>query len=351
MGQDAVASDVHIVVGKPPIMRVDGELEMIEGYDQIITSEMAMELVKSMLTEVQLERFLQDREIDMSYNLEGGTRFRVNCHFEREYPGIVARVIPEIIPTMEDVHLPEITHQLTNLEQGIILLTGPTGCGKSTSLAAMISKINDERGVHIITLEDPIEFLYRPNKAIIRQRQYGTDFLSFSEALRRILRQDPDVILVGEMRDFETISAALTLAETGHLVLATLHTNSAVQTIERIIDVFPPHQQSQVRMQLSMTLAAVIAQRLVPRKGGGRIALREVMFNTPAVANIIRDNRIPELNSVIQTSAEAGMITNKRDAERLVKEVLMDEGEAERYMGDLKSIKATKPAKNKGFFG
>jgi len=246
------------------------------------------------------------------------------------------------------VHMPEIVSELIKENQGIILVTGPTGCGKSTSLAAMINEININQNVHMITLEDPIEFLYKSKNSVIRQRQYGTDFLSFPEALRRILRQDPDVILVGEMRDFETIAAALTLAETGHLVLATLHTNSAAQTIERIIDVFPPHQQEQIRTQLSMTLKAVISQNLVPKKGGGRIAIREVMMNTPAVANTIRDNRIAELSNVIQTGGEHGMVTIERDVARLIADGLLDRESAKKLVDNPDVLKKIKT--KKGFF-
>jgi twitching motility protein PilT len=235
--------------------------------------------------------------------------------------------------------MPAILSELIKASQGIVLFTGPTGCGKSTSLASMIETINRIRPVHIVTLEDPIEFLYQSKKAVIRQRQFGTDFLSFSEALRRILRQDPDVILVGEMRDLETIAAALTLAETGHLVFATLHTPSAAQTLDRIIDVFPPHQQEQIRLQVSLTLNAVIAQRLLPRKGGGRCAVREVLLNSPAVANIIRDNRIAELPNVLQTSAAEGMITIERDVARLLSENLVEREIANQYVSDPKLLK------------
>ena len=349
---DHGASDIHLIVGHPPLMRVDGVIQPLPHEDEMeiqkgLKPEEVQMLVESVfedsgvLLQEPKERFKREREIDLSYQVPSGVRFRVNCHFERDYMGLVARVIPDVVPSLEEVQMPQVAQDLTRLKQGIVLFTGPTGSGKSTSLAALIELINAERPVHIVTLEDPIEFVYRAKKAIIRQRQFGMDFLSFDEALRRVLRQDPDVILVGEMRDFETIAAALTLAETGHLVFATLHTNSAAQTIERIIDVFPPHQQEQVRVQLSMTLSAVIAQQLLPKKGSdGRVAAREFMVNTPAVANIIRDNRVPELESVIQTSAGEGMITLERDVARLYDEGMIEKEVALQYIEDERTLKS-----------
>lgn len=358
----AGASDIHIVVGKPPMMRVDGEIISIaEGVKEekeeekaepeILMTTDVEQMIRGMLKAPQMERFERERELDLSYQISSGIRFRVNCHFEREHMGFVARVIPDVIPSMEEIHMPAIAQDIINADRGIVLVTGPTGSGKSTTLASMIEKINQAHLLHIITLEDPIEFLYHAKKALIRQRQFGTDFLSFGEAMKRVLRQDPDVILVGEMRDLETIAAALTLAETGHLVFGTLHTNNAAQTVDRIIDVFPPHQQSQIRTQLSMTLKAVIAQRLVPRKGGGRVAIREVLLNSPAVANIVRDNRIAELQNVIQTSAAEGMITVDRDIARLVSEGLLEKAVAEEYVQDRESLKRLKvPKEKKGWF-
>ena len=370
----AGASDIHIAVGKPPLMRVNGEILPIgsvkegpaspsratprqEGKETLTVAPPDLattdveQMVRGMLKAPQVERFEREREIDLSYQVASGIRFRVNCHYEREHMGFVARVIPDVIPSMEEIHMPAIAKDIIHADRGIILATGPTGSGKSTSLASMIEEINKERPVHIVTLEDPIEFLYHAKKALIRQRQFGTDFLSFGEAMKRVLRQDPDVILVGEMRDLETIAAALTLAETGHLVFGTLHTNNAAQTMDRVIDVFPPHQQSQIRTQLSMTLKAVIAQRLVPRKGGGRIAIREVLLNSPAVANISRDNRIAELQNVIQTSAAEGMITVDRDIARLVSEGLIEKEVAEEYVHDREALKRVKvPKAKKGWF-
>jgi len=327
------ASDVHIVTGRRPIFRIDGVLTEMEKTDALTTEEVR-ELVFSILTDKQKEVYINQRELDISHEIKGISRFRVNCHWEKNNPGLVARIISNAIPTMEDIIMPSIVYDLLRLKQGLILVTGPTGCGKSTSLAAMINLINQERLVHIVTLEDPIEFIYLPSsgKSIIRQRQLGTDMLSFAQALKHVLRQDPNVILVGEMRDLETISATITLAETGHLVLATLHTYNAGQTVDRIIDVFPPYQQSQVRLQLSLFLKGIISQQLLPKKDGGRIAAREILINTPAISNLIRENKIAQIKTVIQTSAEEGMFTMDQDLKRLFEEGYVTKEVAESYM-------------------
>jgi len=319
--QEQHASDVHVTVGYPILLRIDGELRSLS--DEKLTAGVVETFIRSVLQEEAWKRFVQDREIDVSFALTNGMRLRVNCHFERGQPGMVARLIPSEIPSLVAIGLNGIAEPLCALKEGLILFTGPTGSGKSTSLAAMIQYINAERAASIVTLEDPIEFLFFPGKCVIRQRELGSDFLSFPEALRHVLRQDPNVIMVGEMRDLETIAAALTLAETGHLILATLHTSNAVQAIDRIVDVFPPHQQTQVRSQLSLSLKAVIAQKLVPSAKSGRVAVREILMNTPAVANIIRDHRLQELPSVLQTGAATGMRTFAKDAERLTKEGLI----------------------------
>ncbi len=310
------ASDLHLAVGLPPILRIHGELVPLD--ESPITADRMATLVNGILQPMQQERLERERDLDLSYQIKDGTRFRVNVHFEKEVLGIVARVIPTAIPSLDDLGMPEVIKNLTRLDYGLVLMTGPTGCGKSTTLAAMIRLINEERSVNIITLEDPIEFLFRPVKSIIKQRQLGTDMNSFAEGLKHCLRQDPNVIMVGEMRDLETIATTLTLAETGHLVLATLHTANAAQTIDRIIDVFPPHQQTQVRLQLSFSLRAVISQRLLPRVGGGRLAARELMLNNAAVANQIRENKVAQLKSVIQTSADEGMMTMDQHLKRLL---------------------------------
>jgi twitching motility protein PilT len=314
--EKAGASDVHIVVGSPIIFRINGELER-QGKVKSTVAKVD-QFIKAVLGPAQYKKFKENKEIDASYSTSAGVRLRINCHFERGNMGLVARIIPTEIPSLEEIGLDNIEY-LCDYEEGLILFTGPTGAGKTTSLASMVQHIAEHRGGHIVTLEDPIEFTFHSDKGLIRQRQYGSDFDSFPEALKRILRQDPDIIMIGEMRDLETISAALTMAETGHLVFATLHTPNAVQTVDRIVDVFPPHQQSQIRTQLSLSLKAIIAQRLVPCNHGGRIAHREVLINNAAVSNIIRDGRTQELTSVIQTGRDAGMCTFGKHAKELYK--------------------------------
>lgn len=313
------ASDVHIAVGVPVTFRIADTLQPVSKGT--LSESDVRSIVRAVLGEARMKRFEQEREIDVSYTVNDALRLRVNCHFERGSPSMAARLIPQQIPTMEEVGLVGQVDALTELTDGLILFTGPAGVGKSTSMAAMIDAIRAVRPVNIVTLEDPIEFLFPQGKTgIVRQRQFGQDFTSFGEALRRVLRQDPDVVMVGEMRDLETIASTLTLAETGHLVFATLHTPNAMQTIDRIVDVFPPHQQGQVRSQLSLSLRAVIAQRLVPAEGGGLTAVREILVNTPAVANTIRESRTPEIKSILQTGAKDGMTTFEADAKRLKKE-------------------------------
>lgn len=312
----AGASDVHITVGSPIMFRIDGELEA-QGK-QTNTKAKVEQFVKSILGAARYKEFQDNKEMDASFSTSSGVRLRINCHYERGNPGLAARIIPTSIPKLEDIGLDDLEY-LCDYEEGLILFTGPTGAGKSTSLAAMVQHIGEAHGGNIITLEDPIEFIFQSKQGLVRQRQFGTDFVSFPEAMKRVLRQDPDIIVVGEMRDLETIAAALTMAETGHLVFATLHTPNAVQTVDRIVDVFPPHQQQQIRTQLSLSLKAIIAQRLVPGANGGRIAQREVLVNTPAVANIIRDNRAQELKSVLQTGRDMSMCTFAKHAKELYK--------------------------------
>ncbi len=324
------ASDLHLIVGKPPIIRIDGELKMIPEMPVIKKADMES-LILSIITDAQKEKFLRERELDVSYELEGFSRYRINLHFEKDNMGMVARVISTVIPSMEELDMPPVALDMISKPQGLVLVTGPTGCGKSTTLAAMIQRINDIRFANIITLEDPIEFIHTPNKSIIKQRQLGTDMISFGSALKHVLRQDPNVIMVGEMRDLETIAATITLAETGHLVLATLHTHNAAQTIDRIIDVFPPHQQAQVRLQLSVSLSGIISQKLLARKGGGRVAAREILVNNPAIANLIRENKIPQIKTIIQTSADLGMMSMDQHLKMLLDHDLIDEPTAIAY--------------------
>ena len=346
------ASDLHMVADMMPMVRIDGELIELADEKPISAVEMK-DLIFGMLDSHLKDTLVRDRELDISHSIKDVSRFRVNIHWEKDQLSLVARVISNSAPTMEQIMLPEVVYELVRLKQGLILMTGPTGCGKSTTLAAMINLINSERRCNIITLEDPIEFVYTPKKSIIRQRQLGTDMLSFQQALKHIVRQDPNVILVGEMRDLETISATITLAETGHLVLATLHTYNAAQTVDRIIDVFPPNQQAQVRFQLSMFLKGIISQQLLPttqeRKvstitdrgpvSPGRVAAREILLNTPAVANQIRENKIAQIKAVIQTSAEYGMQTMDQDIRRLFNEGYISQDTALTYMTDPETLK------------
>lgn len=304
---ESEASDVHLVVGLPPYLRIDGNLKPV-GSKALSAKEIET-MVKPLLVDADYKKFLVEKDFDFAYENQKGYRFRINLLIEKGSVSMSARTIPAVCPTMEETMMPKVVYDLCNLDRGLILFTGPTGCGKSTSLAAMIDYINSTRSANIVTLEDPIEFIFKPKKSIIRQRQLGGDMTSFNEGLVHVLRQDPNVIMVGEMRNLESISATITLAETGHLVFATLHTYSASQTIDRIIDTFPPHQQNQVRSQISTTLRGVITQKLIEAKDGGRVAAREVLINNPAVSNLIRENKIQQIKTVIQTSAKEGMIT------------------------------------------
>lgn len=328
---DKKSSDLHIIVGMPPVLRIDGELQSIKGEEKL-TNKAAQDLIFPVMTEKQKAIFMEEKEMDLSYEIKTGHRFRVNLHWEKDNIGMVARVISSKIPTMEDLKMPEIAYKLLGMKQGLVLITGPTGCGKSTTLAAMIDYINTNRSANIITLEDPIEFLFTPNKSIIKQRQLHTDMITFESALIHVLRQDPNVIMVGEMRDLATIAATVTLAETGHLVLATLHTHNAAQTIDRIIDIFPPHQQQQIRLQVSMTLKAILSQQLIPSASSGRVATREILINTPAISNLVRENKIAQIRTVIQTSAEEGMITMDQDLINLHSEGAITKETAQSHM-------------------
>ncbi len=312
------ASDIHLIVGMPPMLRVEGLIMPVPG-EPPLTSEKAKELVFSLVNEEQKEILLVNREIDFSFPYGEAARFRVNAYHQKGHLSAALRLIPIKIPAIDELNLPKICHNFAKLHQGFILVTGPTGHGKSTTLAAIIEEINQSRKEHIITIEDPIEYVFTPKESIISQRELRADTHSWEIALRSALREDPNVVMVGEMRDHETVASALTIAETGHLVFATLHTNSAAQTIDRIVDVFPSHQQGQVKMQLSLTLEAVFSQRLLPSLKGGRVVAAEIMLATPAVKNAIREGKTHLLDNTILTSVELGMRTLEMDLADLVK--------------------------------
>jgi twitching motility protein PilT len=312
------ASDLHFSVGHYPTLRVNGRLIPLVKKKKLAPED-TQGLAWSLMNEDQIKQFLREKEIDFSYNFENQARFRCNVFFQSKGISCALRLIPARIRTIEELNLPPILHEFSRPSQGFVVVTGPSSHGKSTTLAALIDEINHSRADHVITIEDPIEYIFTDDRAIIDQREVHQDTLSFAKALRSTFRQDPDVIMVGEMRDPETIATAITAAETGHLVFATLHTNSAAQTIHRIVDSFPPAQQNQIRAQLSASLLGVISQRLVPRVKGGLIPACEIMLSTPAVANLIRENKIHELPLVIETSAEKGMISLNRSLANLVK--------------------------------
>ncbi|TSC89458.1 MAG: twitching motility protein [Microgenomates group bacterium Gr01-1014_5] len=324
---DRKASDLHLVVGLPPMLRVDGLLAAVPN-EQVLAPEDVDRLIKSFLTAEQIERVTVNKEIDLGVSFSQNARFRANIYHQRGYITAALRRIPMEIPTIEGLKLPQILYTFTKLRQGLVLVTGPTGHGKSTTIAAMLDEINKTRPAHVLTIEDPIEFVFTPRQAMFSQREMREDTLSWEIALRSALREDPDIVLIGEMRDYETIAAALTIAETGHLVFATLHTNSAAQTIDRIVDVFPENQQSQVRLQLSNVLEGVFSQRLVPLLSGGRTAAYEVLTGTNAVRSTIRDGKTHQIDNIIQTSAEFGMTTLEANLAAYVQQGLISLEEA-----------------------
>ena len=302
------ASDLHLIAGSPPSLRIQGALRFVEGVAALDASTSEL-LVFSLFDETQKELFLNNKEIDFSYEHTAGIRFRVNAYYQQGRVSAALRMLSNEIMTVDQLKLPAVFHQIAGLKQGLVLVTGPTGSGKSTSLAALIEEINQTRAEHIVTIEDPIEYVYTPKKSLISQRELHHDTHSWDMALRSALREDPDIVLVGEMRDYETIAAALTIAETGHLVFATLHTNSAAQTIDRVIDVFPENQQAQVRSQLAASLEAVFAQRLIPSTDGKRIPVVEVMLSSSAIQNTIREGKTHQIDNIIQTSSALGMMS------------------------------------------
>jgi twitching motility protein PilT len=316
------ASDLHLTVGSPPMFRINGKLFPAE--ETPVTGQNMEQMAKKILKDENWDGFIETGEIDFSYSLKGVSRYRVNAYFQRKQIGIAARVIPNAIPTIESLNMPSVLHDLMEKPQGLILITGPTGSGKSTTLASMIDYMNQTKARHIITLEDPIEYEHQHKRSIINQREIGPDTESFERGLRAALRQDPDIILVGEMRDFETISTAITAAETGHLVLATLHTSSAAETINRIIDVFPPYQQQQVRIQLSHVLEGIVSQRLLlKRDRKGRIAATEVLINLPSIANLIRNEKVDQIRNILQTSRQQGMHTLEMSINELLEKKII----------------------------
>lgn len=301
------ASDLHLVAGAPPVLRLHGDLKRLENYPKLDPPTIR-KMIYSILTQRQRERFEENLELDLSYSLPGQARFRVNVYYQRDAVGAALRLIPVQIQGLEELGLPPSLRQFAEYPRGLILLTGPTGSGKSTTLAALIDIINSERELHIMTVEDPIEFLHLHKRSVVNQREVGTDTRSFANALRHALRQDPDVILVGELRDLETISMALTAAETGHLVFATLHTQDAPQSVDRIVDVFPPHQQQQVRVQLASSLQAIATQQLLPTiDGAGRVVAVEMLTATPAIRNLVREAKTHQIYSAMQAGGRYGM--------------------------------------------
>ena len=325
-------SDIHFVAGRPPMIRINGELLDTGDFDKMIPSVLK-NLAKEILSEDQYIEFKKNLEYDFAFGVAGLGRYRVNIHMQRGTIGITIRVLSTEILSFEQLNLPDSLKQFTEYKNGLVLVTGPTGSGKTTTLAAMIDKINDEKAYHIITIEDPIEYLHSHKKSVIEQREIRADTASFKTALKYILRQDPDVILVGEMRDLETIEAAITAAETGHLVFGTLHTNSAAKTIDRIIDVFPKERQAQIRSQLSTSLRGVIAQQLIPLKdGSGRRVALEILVGNPAVGNLIREGKIHQIPSVLQTGARYGMIPMEKSLDILYEKGLISKDEIKKRL-------------------
>ncbi|MCL2451925.1 type IV pilus twitching motility protein PilT [Candidatus Saccharibacteria bacterium] len=328
------ASDLHLQVGLPPMLRIDGALGPIANTP-VLNAEMVEKLIFAILDQDQQQILIKDKEFDFSFAFGDLGRFRVNAFHERGNLAAALRLIPNEMLSIAELGLPNIVEKFADYPRGLVLVTGPTGSGKSTTLAALVDKINSERSVHIITIEDPIEFTHKSRKSVIVQREVHYDTYSFNAALRSALREDPDVVLIGEMRDLETISAAITIAETGHLVFATLHTNSAAQSIDRIVNVFPPHQQPQIKAQLANILMAICSQRLVPAIGGGRIAAAEILIANSAVRNIIREGKTHQLDSVIQTSSQEGMQSMDRTLVQLVQSGQITYDEAKNFAVDL----------------
>ena len=339
---EKVASDLILTANSPPILRINGEIRLLAG--ESLTPDATKRLVYGILDESQIAQFESEHELDFSLFVKGMQRFRGNVFLQRGCVGAVFRLIPDRMPTLKELGLPTILEDFSMANQGLVLVTGPTGHGKSTTQAAMINIINENRRCHVVTIEDPVEFVHKGNKSVIEQREVGLDTKSFSAALRHVLRQAPDVILIGELRDLDTVSAALTAAETGHLVITTLHTNDAVQSMDRLVDIFPPHQQNQVRSQLALCLLAVIAQRLVPRADGrGRIVAVELLRNNSAAAHLIREGKIHNIYTVMETHAREGMCTMDASLKQLYLQGAITRDEARRRMRNPEQLTAGGP--------
>lgn len=327
------ASDLHLTVGEPPVIRVDSQLIRLDNY-QVLTNDGIQDLLHVLLKPAQQEVFDRVMSFDFSYSFKDNVRFRVNAYRQKGVSGIAMRVVPNHIKTIEELGLPPILRKFIERKQGLVLVVGPTGHGKSTALAAMINEINNTRAEHILTIEDPVEFVFTPSKSIISQREVYIDTPDFATALKAALREDINVVLVGEMRDLESVSSTLTIAETGHLVFATLHTNDAAQSIDRIVDVFPAEQQQQVRSQLASVLVGVVSLRLLPKVGGGRVPAYEIMVANHAVRNVIRDNKIYEIPNIIHTNLEEGMVPLDKILALLVKQGQVDFEVAQNFVLD-----------------
>lgn len=331
------ASDLHISEGHPPVLRINRELIRLKGAN--LTAEETQGICWALMTEDQINTFTREKEVDFSYDFEGRARFRVNIFYQTGTVSAALRLVPERIRTMEELSLPVRLHQFCEYAQGFVLVVGPSSHGKSTTLAAMVDEINHTRAAHIITIEDPIEYIFKDDKSMINQRELHLDTLSFAQALKSTFREDPDVIMVGEMRDPETMATAITAAETGHLVFATLHTNSAAQTIHRIVDNFNGDQQSQIRAQLASSLIGIISQRLVPSTDGKVVPACEIMLNTPAISNLIRDNKIYEIPLVIETSSESGMVSLNRSLSELVRKGMVTMENASKFSNNPRELR------------
>ncbi len=333
------ASDLHLVVGRYPTYRIDGKLYPL-NQDVILTASATKELCDALLDEEKKKKLEKEGQVDLSYNFEDKARFRVNAFFQQGYTSIAFRLIPREVRTLEELGIPDVLYDFTKVSQGLFLIVGPVGHGKSTTLAALINEINHNQEKHIITIEEPIEYIYEQDRSIINQREVSQDTESFQTALKAVFREDANVVLIGEMRDLDTISTAMTAAETGHLIFGTLHTNDASQTIDRIVDVFPAHQQNQIRSQLASVLLAVVSQRLIPRVDSGRIPAVEIMIKNHAIENLIRENKSYQIGNVIETGSQEGMVTMDKALADLVRKGVVSFDVALAYARDSKNFEA-----------